>query len=111
MQQFVGGEWNALELVQEFLDQLLADSEEANNLVKDFKKQANLELNSNIFEFSTIILYFEWLLEIDEVETGKLSSNIESFTQDSILEEVKRALEKIDKYFIDKFFFVFFWYP
>ena len=47
------------------------------------------------------MLYFELLLEIDELETGELSSNIESFTQDSILEEVKRALEKIDKYFTD----------
>ena len=36
MQKFVSGELNALEFVQEFSDQLLADSEEANNLVKDF---------------------------------------------------------------------------
>jgi hypothetical protein len=45
MQKFVGGELNALEFAQEFSDRLLADREEANNLLEDFQKQANIELN------------------------------------------------------------------
>ena len=63
MRKFVGGELNALEFAQEFSDRLLADREEANNLLEDFQKQANIELNPNIFEFSKLILDFELLLE------------------------------------------------
>lgn len=103
MRKFVGGEVNALEFAQEFSDRLLADREEANNLVEDFQKQVNIELNPNIFEFSKIILDFELLLKVyqNEVETGESSENDLSFTQDSILEGVKSALEKINKYFTD----------
>ena len=106
MRKFVDGELNALEFAEAFSDKLLADREKANNLVKDVKKQANLELNPNIFGFSKIILDFELLLEVyqnkvEELETGESSENDLSFTQDSILEGVKRALEKINKYFTD----------
>ena len=106
MQKFVGGKLNALEFAEEFSDRLLADREKANNLVKDFQKQANIELNSNIFEFSKIILAFELVLEVyqnevDELQTGELSENNLSFTQDSVLEGVKLALEKLNKYFKD----------
>ncbi len=106
MGKFVGGELNALEFAQEFSDRLLADREEANNLLEDFQKQANIELNPNIFEFSKIILDFELLLEVyqnevEELETGESSENDLSFTQDSILEGVKHALEKTNKYFTD----------
>lgn len=99
MQKFVSSELNALEFAQEFSDRLLADREEANNLLEDFQKQANIELNPNIFEFSKLILDFELLLEVyqnevEELETGESSENDLSFTQDSILEGVKRALRK-----------------
>ena len=106
MRKFIGGELNALEFAQEFSDRLLADREEANNLLEDFQKQANIELNPNIFKFSKIILDFELLLEVyqdevEQLETGELSENDLSFTQDSILEGVKCALEKINTYFTD----------
>ena len=106
MRKFVGGELNALEFAQEFSDRLLVDREEANNLLEDFKKQADIEVNPNIFEFSKIILDFELLLEVyqnevEDLERGELSENDLSFTQDSILEGVKRALEKINQYFTD----------
>ena len=106
MRKFVGGELNALEFAQEFSDRLLADREEANNLLEDFQKQADIELNPNIFEFSKIILDFELLLEVyqnevEELKAGELSENDLSFTQNSILEGVKHALEKINKYFPD----------
>lgn len=89
MQKFVGGELNALKFAQEFSDRLLADREEANNLLEDFQKQANIELNPNIFEFSQIILDFELFLEVyqnevEDLETGELSENDLSFIQDSI---------------------------
>ena len=59
------------------------------------------------FEFSKIILDFKLLLkvyqnEVEELETGESFKNDLYFTQDfdSILERVKRALEKkINKYF------------
>ena len=106
MRKFVGGKLNALEFAQEFSDRLLADRERANNLVEDCQKQADIELNPNIFEFSKLILDFELLLEVyqneaEDLETGELSENNLSFTQDSILEGVKCALEKINKYFTD----------
>lgn len=56
IQKFVGGELNA----QEFWDRLLADQEKANNLLEDFQKQANIEINPNGFEFSKIILSFQF---------------------------------------------------
>ena len=95
-----------MKFFQEFSNRLLLDREKANNLVEDFEKQANIELNPNIFEFSKIILDFQLVLEVyqnelKELETGELSENDLSFTQDSILEGVKRALEKINKYFTD----------
>ena len=106
MRKFVDGELNALEFAQEFSDRLLADREKANDLAEDFQKQADIELNPNIFEFSKLILGFQFPLEVyqnevEELETGELSENDLSFTQDSILEAVKRALEKINKYFTD----------
>ena len=106
MQKFVGGESNALEFAQEFSDRLLADEEKVDNLLKNFRKQANIELNPNIFEFSNIFLNFDILLEVyqsevEELGTGELSENELSFTQDSILGGVKNALEKINKYFTD----------
>lgn len=106
MQKFVGGELNALEFAQEFSDRLLADKEKANDLVEDFRKQANVELDPNIYEFSKIILAFEIVLEVyqnevEDVETGELSENDLSFKPDSILEGVKNALAKINKYFTD----------
>lgn len=85
IRKFVGGELNALEFAQEFSDRLLADREEANNLLEDFQKQANIELNPNIFEFSKIILDFELLLEVyqnevEELETRESSENYLFFT-------------------------------
>ena len=106
MQKFVSGELNALEFAQEFSDKLLADREKAKNLLEDFRKQADIELNPNIFDFSTLILDFDLLLEVyqdevEELETGELSENDLSFTQDSIVEGVKRELEKLNQYFTD----------
>ena len=65
-------------------------------------------MNPNIFEFSKLILDFELLLEVyqnevEELEIGESPENDVSFTQDSISEGVKRALEKINKYFTDEF--------
>ena len=104
MRKFVDGELNALEFAQEFSDQLLADREEANDLLENFRKQANIELNPNSFEFSDIILDLRLVLELyqDEVkdlETGELSENDLSLKPDAMLEAVKCAFEKINKYF------------
>lgn len=106
MQKFVSGKLNTLEFAEEFLDRLLADRKKANDLVEDFQKQVNIELNPNIFQFSKIILDFELVLEvylneIDELEIGELSENDLSFTHKSLLEGIKLGLEKIDKYFTD----------
>ena len=106
LQQFVGGELNTLEFAQKFLDRLLADREKVNKLLKDFQKQSKIELDPNAFEFSKIILDFKLLLEvyqneIGDLEVGELAENELSFTEDSILEGVKRGLEKVNEYFTD----------
>ena len=90
MRKFVGDELNALEFTQEFSDRLLADRKEANNLLEDFQKQANIEFDPTIFEFSKIILDFELLLEIyqnevEELKTGESSENDLSFTQNAYI--------------------------
>lgn len=106
MQKFVDGELNALEFAEEFSDRLLADREKAKDLVEDFQKQADIEFNLDIAGFSEIILAFQLPLEVyqneaEDLETGELSEKDLSFTPDSILEGVKLALEKINKYFKD----------
>ena len=55
------------------------------------------ELNALDFE----LLLEVYQNEVEELETGELCENDLSFTQDSILEGVKRALERINKYFTD----------
>ena len=108
MQKFVVGELNALEFAQEFSDRLLAEKAESNILLEDFLKQADIELNAKSFQFSKIILAFEIPLEvyqneIEELEEGgdQLSKNDLSFTEDSLKEGVKRALEEVNRYFTD----------
>ena len=107
MQKFVVGELNALEFAQEFSDRLLAEKAESNILLEDFQKQADIELNPKSFQFSKIILDFELVLEVyqnemEELEVGdQLSENDFSFTEDSLKEGVRRALEEVNKYFAD----------
>ena len=106
MQKLVDGESNALEFAQEFSDRLLLDKQKANNLVEDYKQQADIELNSNIFKFSEIIIGFEIPLEVyqneaEELSEGEISEDELSFPESSIIEAVKLALEKINPYFMD----------
>ena len=107
MQKFVVGELNALEFAQEFSDRLLAEKAELNILLEDFQKQADIELNPKSSSKSKIILDFELLLEVyqDEMEQLELgdqfSENDLSFTENSIKEGVRRALEEINRYFAD----------
>lgn len=65
IQKFVGGELNA----QEFWDRLLVDQEKAHNLLEDSQKQANIEVNPNVFQFSKIILSFQfYYLQVDYLQ-------------------------------------------
>lgn len=107
MQKFVIGEWNALEFAEEFSDRLFAEREESNILLKDFQKQADIELNSKSLQFSKIILEFEIPLEVyqnemEQLEVGeKLSENDFSFTENSLKEAVRHELEDVNRYFAD----------
>ena len=88
MQKFVTGELSSLEFAEEFSDRLLAQKAEANNLLKDFQKQANIELNPKSFQFSRIILEFELPLlayqdEMEDLEAAdQLTKDNLSFTED-----------------------------
>lgn len=107
MQKFVVGELNALEFAQQFWDRLLAEKEESNILLKDFKKQVDIELNPKSFQFSELLLDFDLPLEvyqneIEELEMGdEFSENDLSFTADSLKERVRRRLEEVNRYFED----------
>ena len=107
MQKFVVGELNALEFAQEFSDRLLAEKAESNILLEDFQKQADIELNPKSFQFSKIILDFELLLEVyqnemEQLEVGdQFSENDLSFTENSLKEAVRCALEEVNRYFAD----------
>lgn len=107
MVKFVNGEFTVLEFSQEFFNRLLIDQDKANDLVKDFKKQADIELNPKSFQFSNIILSFEIMLEVypnemEDFETkDQVPENDLSFKEDLIREEVKIALEEVNKYFTD----------
>ena len=107
MQKFVVGELNGLEFAQKFSDRFLADKKEADILLEDFQKQADIKLNPKSFQFSKIILSFELPLylyqdktEELELEDGLLENDF-SFTEDFLEERVRRALEDINKYFVD----------
>jgi len=88
MQKFVTAELSSLEFAEEFSDRLLAQKAEANNLLKDFQKQANIELNPKSFQFSRIILEFELPLlayqdEMEDLEAAdQLTKDNLSFTED-----------------------------
>ena len=104
MRKFIDGELNALEFAEQFSARLQSDSGAADDLVQDFRKQANIELNPNTFEFSRIFFDFILVLELyqDEaadLETGELSENDLSLKPDAMLEAVKLAFEKFNKYF------------
>lgn len=106
MQKFVVGELNALDFAQIFSDRLLGEKEKSNILLKDLKKQADIELDPKSFQFSKIILDFELLLEVfqnemEQLESGELPENDLSFTEYSLKEGVRHALEEVNKYFTD----------
>jgi hypothetical protein len=72
------------------------DLDQCECLIEDFEKQATLELNPKIFQFSKIISDFEFILEDFALQQ---TTNL---TEDELRQIVKNVLLKIQKYFIDE---------
>jgi hypothetical protein len=108
MEKFAAGELSGLEFVNRVYYTILADKKDSKILETDFERQATLELNSEIFQFSKVIGDFEFVLsifdeepEIDEDEEPEIGQS--SFlTEDQLREIIKKELPKIQKYFIDR---------
>jgi len=108
MEKFAAGELSGLEFVNHVYYTILADKKDSKILETDFERQATLDLNSEIFQFSKVIGDFEFVLsifdeepEIDEDEEPEIGQS--SFlTEDQLREIIKKELPKIQKYFIDR---------
>ena len=79
---------------------ILNNRKESSILKKDFKRQAILELNPKICQFSEIIdnLYLALEAFDEEPEVG----NLAFLTEDPLRQVVKDILPKVEKYFIDE---------
>jgi hypothetical protein len=98
MEKFAAGELSGSEFVNTVYYTILADKRESTTLETDFEKQARLELNPEIFQFSKIIKDFEFVLSIFDEEEPEISS----ITEDELRAIIKKELPKIQKYFIDR---------
>jgi hypothetical protein len=100
MEKFAAEELSGSEFVNRVYYTILADKKDSKILETDFEKQATLDLNSEIFQFSKVIGDFEFVLSIfdEEPEIGQSSF----LTEDQLREIIKKELPKIQKYFIDR---------
>lgn len=108
MEKFAAGELSGLEFVNRVYYTILADKKDSKILETDFERQATLDLNPDMFQFSKVIGDFEFVLsifddepEIDEDEEPEIGQS--SFlTEDQLRGIIKKELPKIQKYFIDR---------
>nr|UDP55535.1 hypothetical protein orf103a [Schizostauron trachyderma] len=101
MKKFVSHESSASDFACTIYFLIRNDQKESECLVEDFEKQATLELNPKIFQFSKIISDFEVILEgfINVDESG--IEDPEYLTADQLRQIVKDVLPKVEKYFTD----------
>lgn len=97
MQKCVTCKLNGFEFVNQVLDQILTDWEEAKSLEKDFQKQESIALDSKNFKFWDIRFTLEAFQE-GETEDEDYSSY---FSEEEIREWIKCALIEIENYFKD----------
>ena len=100
MQKFVSHELSGSEFVSTIFFRILKDKKESNLLKKDFERQATLELNPKIFQFSKIISSLYLVLEAFDEELEVEDSAC--LTEDQLRQIVKDVLPKVQKYFIDE---------
>ena len=96
MKNFVSDKCSASDFACTVYYLIRSDLKEFQCLQKDFEKQATLELDPKIFQFSKIISDFEFILENF---TFELTTNL---TDDDLRQIVKDVLPKVKKYFIDE---------
>jgi hypothetical protein len=96
MKKFVSHECSAADFACTIYFLIRNDIKESECLIKDFEKQATLELNPKIFQFSKIISDFELVLE------GFIPEPTTNITEDELRQIVNNVLPKIKKYFTDE---------
>lgn len=105
MEKFAAEELSGSEFVNRVYYTILSDTKESKILETDFEKQATLELNPEIFQFSKVIRDFELVLSIcDFDEEPEIDEDEEAsfLTEDKLRAIIKKELPKIQKYFIDR---------
>ena len=97
MRKFVAYELSTIDFVAEVLDSSLSNTNEAQELKEDFRRQANIELDPKSFGFSKIISGLIPFLE------GFDADPEESFlTEEEFREVIQNSLMKVEKYFINE---------
>ena len=101
MQKFVSHELSGSDFVIRVFYQILEDKKKSDLLTKDFERQATLELNPKIFQFSEIIKDLDLILEAFNEEESDVEDSV-SLTEDQLRKIVKDLLPKVEKYFTDE---------
>jgi Fe-S-cluster formation regulator IscX/YfhJ len=96
MRKFVAYELSTLDFVTEILYPSLSNTNEAQELKKDFRSQSNVVLDPKSFRFSKIILNLTPILEEFDEDPE------ESFlTEEEFRKIIQNSLVKVEKYFIN----------
>ena len=94
LEKYIDGTLTNVELIDQILYQILSQKREANELRKDFSKQANIVFESKSFRFSTIPCNLVLILEaFDEDEEDTFIS------EEEFKKAIQLALTDIKKYF------------
>lgn len=101
MQKFVAGELGGSEFVDQVLYSILSHQKEAQSLREDFHRQATIELDSKICQFSIIILSLQLPLEAFDDEPDDEPEETNYFTEENLRKGIKLVLIEMEKYFKD----------
>ena len=96
IQKFVSNELNIPDFIAEVLYPSLSNKRDASDLIEDFQRQANIELDPKSFGFSKIISDLTSVLEgFDEDQEESF------FTEKEFHEIIENAAIKLEKYSIE----------
>lgn len=105
MKKFVAQECSTTDFAATVYFLIRSDRKNSECLIKDFEKQARLELNPKTFQFSKIISDFEFILEdfaLREALNLTDDDGLPDLTDDELRQIVKKVLPEVEKYFTDE---------
>lgn len=98
IKKFIEYELNITDFISDILYLNLSLSQEGFDLMKDFKSQANIELDPRSFGFSSILSSLTRVLEGIDLE----NPNESFFTEKEFRKIIEQSSIKLEKYFIDE---------